>query len=332
MKLNKISVALDSAIPQMGLDAGYTVSFDAGLPTIDDGLAFFVSQLSSVESKIYETKYRNIVYQEFIPIDTSDPDWVDEVTYFSYDAVGSSKFIGANADDLPMSDITAAKTTIPVFYGGNAYGYSLDELRKSQALNMSVDTLKGRMSFRAFQEHAQRVAFQGDADRGVTGLFNNANVQTDNSTVDWSTATGQEIVADMNSLLIKVWQNSAETHVPDTLLLPSDQWAIISNKRMDSGTDTTVLQFFKMNNLYKDMTGGELDIRPNFELKTAGAASAPRMMAYEKNDDNLGMKMPMAWRTLAPQANNLKIKIPAEYKFGGVFFRYPGSAAYRDFI
>lgn len=332
MKKNIITVALDSALPQMGFAAGHTVTFTDGLPTMDDGLGFFTSQLSSIEAKIYETKYRNIVYQEFVPVDSSDPEWVDDVTYFSYDAVGASKFIGANADDLPQSDITAAKTTIPVFYGGNSYGYSLDELRKSQALNMSVDTLKGRMSFRAFQEHAQKVAFFGDADRGITGLFNNANVQTDNSTVDWSTASGQEIVADMNGLLIKVWQNSAETHVPGTLLLPSDQWAIISNKRMDSGTDTTVLQFFKMNNLYKDMTGGEIDIRPNFELKTAGAASAPRMMAYEKNDENLGMKMPMAWRTAAPQAKNLKIVVPAEYKFGGTFFRYPGSAAYRDFI
>lgn len=332
MELNKITVALDSAIPQLGYAAGHSLTFNDGLPTMDDGLAFFISQLSNVESTIYETKYRNIVYQDFIPIDMSDPEWVDSVDYISYDAVGVSKFISANADDLPDVAATAKKSTIPVHLGGDSFSYSLDELQKSQQLRMPLDTIKGRMAFRAYEEHAQRVAFTGDSERGLFGLWNHPNVQSDNSTVDWSTATGQEIVADMNDLLNTVWENSAQVHVPNTLVLPANQWSIISSRRMDSGTDTTILEFFRKNNLYTQLTGGELDIRQNLELQTAGAGGGERMMAYEKNNENLGMKIPMAWRTLAPQPINLKIKVPAQYKLGGVFFRYPGCAAYRDFI
>jgi len=186
------------------------------------------------------------------------------------------------------------------------------------------------MSLRGFQEHAQRVAFFGDTDRGVTGLFNNANVQLSNSLFNFSTGTGADAVAYMNQLLVTVWQNSAETHLANMFLIDSANWAIISEKRMDSGTDTTVLEYFKKNNLYTAMTGLELTVKPNFELKTAGAASVPRMMAYEMNDDNLVMHMPMPWRALAPQPEGLRININAEYKFGGVEFRYPGSAAYHD--
>jgi hypothetical protein len=328
----KITIALDAAHEMMGLSAGHQVSFNDGLPTVDDGLAFYISQLSSVEAKLYETKYRNIVYSEFVPVDTSDPEWIDQATYFHYDAVTVGKFIGANARDLPKSDIEMGKTTTPVFYGGNSYGYSLDELRKSQAMGLSLDTAKAAASYRGFQEHVQRVVFKGDADRNISGLFDNTNIQKDVSTVDWSTASGQEIVGDCNGLLIRVWQNSAETHIPNVLLIPSEKWAIISNKRMDAGTDTTVLEFLRLNNLYKDITGQELTIKPNFELKTANTAGdGPRMMAYELNDENLGMKMPILWRSLAPQPDGLMVDVPAEYKFGGVFFRYPGSAAYRDF-
>lgn len=301
------------------------------IQTIDDGLAFAISQLSAVESQIYETKYRNIVYADFVPVDTSAPEWVDEITYFSYDAVTVGKFVGANAKDLPQSDINAEKSTIPVFYGGNSYGYSLDELRKSQAMRLPLDSTKGRMSFRGFQEHAQRVAFSGDASRGVTGLFNNVNVQQDDSTVDWDTASGQEIIADMDQLLFAVWKNSAEVHVPNVLILPSERWAIINRTRMDSGTDTTILEFFMQNNLYKSLTGGNLTVRPNLEISTAGAGGIERMMAYELNDENLVMQMPMSWRAIAPQPSGLRIEISAEYKFGGVEFRYPGSAGYRDF-
>ena len=310
----------------------YQYDSDMRIATADDGLAFFTSQLSFIESTIYEVKYRNIVFQDFVPVDMSDPEWIDEVTYFSYDAVTAGKFVGANARDLPESDLTAAKSTIPVFYGGNSFSYSLDELRKSQQLRIPVDTTKGRAAFRGFQEHAQRVAFFGDTDVGVTGLFNNANVQSSNNAVDWATATGQEIVADMNNLLISVWTNSAEVHVPNVLILPSDQWSIINSRRMDSGTDTTVLQFFRENNLYTQLTGAALEIRQNRELMTAGAGGVSRMMAYELNDENLTMRMPMNWRALAAQQDGLRVKVPAEYKFGGVEFRYPGSAGYRDFI
>lgn len=312
------------------LDNGQTVSYDANLPTADDGLAFFISQLSTVESKIYEAIYRKIVYQEFIPIDTSQPEWVDSVQYVSYDAVTVGKFIGANAKDLPQSDLNASISTIPVFYGGNSYGYSLDELRKSQQMRIPVDTTKGSNSRRGFEEHAQRVAFAGDSARGITGLFNNANVQLSNSAHDFSAATGQADISYMNAVLINIWQNSAESHLANVFVMDSANWAIISEKRMDTGTDTTVLEYFKTNNLYTAMTNQPLTIKQNFELKTAGAAGVARIMAYELSPDNLVMHMPLPWRSVAPQAVGLRIEISAEYKFGGVEFRYPGSAAYHD--
>lgn len=302
------------------------------LMTADDGIAFAIPQLANLETKIYETKYRNIVFQEFIPVDMSDPEWVDQVDYISYDAVTAGKFVGANAKDLPSADINASKSSIPVYYGGNSFGYSLDELRKSQQMRIPLDTTKASMSFRGFQEHAQRVGWFGDAARSVTGLFNNANVQLDNTSIDWFTATPDEKIAEMNGLLIKVWTNSANVHLPDTFLMPDDEFAVISGERMDSGTDTTTLEFFMKNNLFTQQTGRPLTIRPLYELKTAGVGGGPRMMAYEKTPENLTMRMPMSWRTVPPQPQGLSIEVPAEYKFGGVEFRYPGSAGYRDLV
>ena len=313
---------------------GAQYSYDANMVirTSDDGLAFFTSQLAYVDATIYQTKYRKIVYQDFVPVVTTDPEWTDTYTYFSYDAVTVGKFIAANGQDLPESDITAAKHSAELHYGGNAFSYSLDELRKSQMLRIPVDTTKGQMSFRGFQEHAQQVAFFGDSSRGITGVFNNANVPLDNSTVDWDTASGQEIIDDMNSLLIKVWENSAQVHLPNRLVLPANRWAQITNQRMETGTDTTVLEFFMKNNLYTAATRQELQVMQNLEIQTAGVAGAQRMFAYEVSDENLTMRMPITWRTIAPQSEGLRVKVPCEYKFGGVEYRYPLSAAYRDFI
>lgn len=332
MLKNKISVALDSALPMLAMDAGHTVSFNDGLPTIDDGWGFYISQLAQLESKIYEAKYTNINFMELIPVDTNYPEWADSWDYISYDAVTLGKFIGSSADDLPKVGLQANKSSVPIGYAGNSFDYSLDELRKSQQLRIPIDATKGRMAFRGAQEHTQNVAYFGDASRNMGGLFNNANLALDNSTTDWSTATGQEIIDDMNGLFIKVWVDSANVHVPNVLVLDSDRYAAISSRRMDSGTDTTVLEFFMANNLYTSLTDQRPRVVPRLQLKGAGAGGKDRMMAYELNDENLSMVNPIPWRSLAPQTKGLNIEVPCEYKISGVEFRYPFSGAYRDHV
>lgn len=327
-----ISKVLDAAVPVMGYDAGHAVSFRDGLPTTDDGLAFYISQLASLEAKIYESKYTSINYAELVPIKSDVPEWSDTWDYISYDAVTLGKFIGSSADDLPMVSANATKSSVPIGYAGNGYDFSLDELRKSQQLRMPIDNIKAKVAFRGSQEHSQRVAYFGDADRNMTGLFNNPNLAVDNSTVTWATATGQEIVDDMNSLMVKVWIDSANVHLPNAFVLDSNRYAIITSRRMDSGTDTTIAQFFAKNNLFTTTTGQPLRIMPRLQLVGAGVASKDRMMAYELNDENLGMCNPIPWRPLAPQAVGLNIKVPAEYKISGVEFRFPFSGAYRDHL
>lgn len=337
MQRNKITVALDTAYPHLGLDSGSQITFNDGLPTIDDGLAFYISQLASLESKIYEAKYTAINFAEMVPVVTDLPEWADSWDYISYDAVTLGKFIGSSADDLPNVALSANKSSVPIGYAGNMFDYSLDELRKSQQLRIPLDVAKARAAFRGAQEHMQRVAYFGDAARNMTGLFNNPNVATDSSTVDWTTATGAEIVEDMNSLLVEVWINSANTHLPNALAIDSNRYAQISSQRMDSGTDTTILQFFMRNNLYTTTTGQPLRVFPRLQLTATVLAAngvsnsnKDRMVAYELNDDNLAMANPIPWRALAPQMRGLNIEVPAEYKCSGVSLRYPFSMAYRD--
>lgn len=330
MKRSIISVTLDHAIDSMQYDAGHQVTFRDGLPTTDDGLAFYISQLTQLESKVYESKYTSINFAELIPMAGDIPEWADSWDYISYDAVTLGKFIGSSADDLPMVSANATKSSVPIGYAGNGYDYSLDELRKSQQLRMPIDNIKAKAAFRGSQEHSQRVAYFGDDNRKMTGLFNNPNLALDNSTVNWTIATGQEIVDDMNSLLVKVWIDSANVHLPNVIVLDSNRYAMLTSRRMDSGTDTTIMEFFMKNNLFTTTTGQAIRVHPRLQLVGAGVAGKDRMLAYELNDENLAMCNPIPWRSLAPQAKNLSIKIPAEYKISGVEFRYPFAGAYRD--
>lgn len=338
-QLKKIVVAIDAAIAyQIGRDT-QQVSFNDGLPTVDDGLAFYISQLANLESRIYEAKYTSINYDELIPVQTDVPEWADSWDYISYDAVTLGKFIGSSADDLPNVALSANKSSVPIGYAGNMYDYSLDELRKSQQLRIPLDTTKARAAFRGAQEHTQRVAYFGDAKRNMTGLFNNPNLALSNSTLNWfdPATTGDQIVADMNQVLVDVWVNSANVHLPNAIVIDARRFALIATKRMGTITDRTILEYFKMNNLYTSVTGRDLPVFSRLQLSAAQLAAngvsngnKDRMLAYELNDENLAMQVPIPWRSLAPQMHNLMVKVPCEYKISGTEFRYPFSGAYRD--
>ena len=314
------------------IHAGMTVDVPAQIVTADDGLAFYVSQLEALETKIYETRYLHITFGEDIPLKSDVPEYADSWSYRSYDGVTMGKFIGASASDLPNVALSANKTEVPIGYAGLQYEYSVEELRKSQAVGIPLDSTQAKLANRGSQEHSQKVAYFGDSDRSMEGLFNNSNVPVDGSTLDWTTATGEQIVADMNGVLTEAWTNSKETSVPNTFRLPSARWSLIQSKKMADGTDTTVLEYFKKNNLYTGLTGAELDIKPRLLLKGAAVGGTnDRMMAYDKSEENLAMAMPLMFRPLPPQADGLMLKVPCEYKLSGTEFRYPLSAAYRDF-
>lgn len=337
MQHNRITMTMDAAFPSMGIAAGQTVSFLDGLPTVDDGLAFYISQLAHLEGRIYETKYTSINYQEMIPIESSVPEWADSWDYISYDAVTMGKFIGSSADDLPNVTASANKSTVPIGYAGNSFDYSLDELRKSQQQRMPISDLKSRAAFRGSQEHSQRVAYYGDASRNMTGLFNNPNVSTDNSAVDYNTATGPEIFEDANQILIDIWMDSANTHVPNAVAFDSKRYAkMVSTPMSETFPQMTIMEYFLKNNLYTTMTGREITVFARLQLTAAervkaGESDNDMMMAYELSDENLSMCNPIPWRALAPQLKGLNIYVPAEYKISGVEFRYPFSAKYRTF-
>lgn len=314
--------------------AGNPFQYDADMVhrmrSADDGIAFYLSQLSGLQAQVYATKYPDIIYRDLIPVDTSDPEWVDNVQYISYNAVTMGKFIAANGQDLPQSDINASISNINIGYGGNSYGYSLDELRKAMAMRIPLDTTKARVSYRGAEQHCQQVAFFGDSSRNMGGLFNNANVPVSNLTIDWATATGQDLYNVLNGAVTQVWTQSKTIHLVNTLLLPPSIFAKAANMKMSEYQNITVLEFFRQNNTSRAATGREVDVRACLWLETAGEDGGPRIMAYEKNADNLTLRQPLPWRSLPPQPKGLRLDVPSEYKTSGTEFRYPLSAVYAD--
>jgi hypothetical protein len=58
-------------------------------------LSFLIRQATLIEPTVYQIRYQDIQYPALIPVDTTAPDWIQSVTYFSMD--GSARRNGSTA-------------------------------------------------------------------------------------------------------------------------------------------------------------------------------------------------------------------------------------------
>lgn len=321
------------------LDGQNAVNVPAEFRDADGGIAFYISQLAQIEQTIYATPYADITYLQDIPVVSGIPEFANHWAYRSYDGVTVGKFIGANAMDLPHVAQSAKLHTVPLNYGGIECHYSIDELRTTASQNMPIDTMQQQLAYRGYEEHSQKVAYFGDSQLGMAGLFNNGNVTVTSATVDYTTATGQELFNMLNDPLFDIIKLSKNFHLPNTIRVFPDLWKRMNSLLMTGYTDRTVMEHFKINNSFTLMTGQEIDIQVRYQLTAAELAaggvsngSKDRVLIYEKNDRNLGVAKPIPFRMLAPQNKGLAVTVPAEYKISGTEIRYPLSAIYLDML
>ncbi len=291
------------------------------------GSAFFARQLEVIQSKVYEFEYPEFKAFQLIPVNYNLPAGAEYVTATGYQSVGRARIINSYADDLPEAGLLGTQLTNPVVSVGCSYRYSHQEIRASQLANINLSMRLADAARRAHDQKINQLAISGDAATGMTGFINNPNVPylalpTDGVGVSskWINKTSEQILRDLNMTVNQIVINSNGVEQPDTLLLPLEQYSLIASMPRSSNSDTTVLEYFKLNNPFIT----RVDWLVN--LKGSGPAGADVMIAYERDENKLAMQIPMPFTQYAPQERNLEFVIPCESRFGGVTIYYPQSA------
>lgn len=298
------------------------------------GLAFLTSQLTHIESKLYEVRYKAITYPQIIPVSNEAGEHVESITYFFMDGKVVARFVGTKSLDVPISEIGTDKIVIPVELGAVGYEYSDEELRQAIALGRPLPQLKANLSRRGFEELAQRVAMTGDTEHDLPGFINNTNVTSavvvdPGGGTEWVNKTPRQILFDINDFMGDIFVDTLQIEKPNKLGLPTSQWNFIAGTPRSDTSDLTILQWLVNNSPY--LTSIE-DVIPITELTGSGAGDTDRMMAYDFDMDKVVFHIPMPLRYSEPQRKGRGFEVPGEFKLSGIEFRYPGSARYADGI
>lgn len=294
---------------------------------LDAGESFFLArELIALEARAYDIKYAPRTWEMAIPADTSVDPGSDSTSYTMIDRVGTARVGGRYGDDAPRVDVFLSEFLNPVAPIFDAYGYNRKELRAAAKARRPLDTAKAMAAREGIEDQIDRLAWLGESQMGFTGLANNAVVQT--STVitgNWSsTATGDQILADLNKLIMELYTNSLQTWEADTVALSPADYMIISQKPRATGTDRTVLEAFRAAN--PSITS----VFATHRLTTAGAGGTKRVIAYRKDPAVLELPLPIRFNQLPPEIRNFEYVINCEGVVGALKLRYPRAVRYMD--
>lgn len=292
-----------------------------------ESLAFLVSQLAYTEAQVFERQYLPLQYEQLIPITFEAGEWAESIRYETYDFSGQGRRHSGKGKDINTVEVKWGEVSMPVVSGAIGYDYTQEELRKSAFLRKSLPAARLNAAMEGYRRHMNAVALHGEGE--LTGLFNNPNVPKGNAPSgkkwDDKATTPAEVLADINALILTVWQNTAYNDQVTDIGMPPSAFARLASTPRSDTSDMTLLQWLKLNNVAFVERGQQINFFPAYELGSAG-----RAMAYVKSPQRLVMHIPMPLRFLAPQLSGLSVEVPGEYKYSGVEFRYPKSAYYMD--
>jgi hypothetical protein len=305
------------------------------------GRAFLTPQLHRIETEVYQRKYPSFDFGAFMFVDTSGDMWDVGTVFYSMDGVGKAEFLSGKAFDMPYADTLLSQHSHAFHLAGIGYEWTVQEMQRAAKLGRSLSSDKAMAADQAAQAFLYSIAMTGKApgaatsEKNWTGLFNNASVPTANvpadgtgATTTFSTKTPDLVLRDINAALNLVESGTNETHVANTLVLPTSIYNYVANTRV-TDTGTSILAFLRANN----SAGEGLTIKRSRSLETAGAGGTKRMVAYDNNRDVVQFHLPGPHEFLpAFQKSSMVYEVGGIMNVGGTEVRAPKAIVYRDGI
>lgn len=307
---------------------------------------FFERELEHVKAKVWEVDRPPFSAFDLFPLSTEVDEGAEVIVWRELDKVGVAKVIASYATDLPRVDAFAQENISPVRTIGVAYGYSTQDIRAARLAGRPLDSTKAMAARQANDQRVNEVAWRGDRKHGLKGIFQTAGanivapvaaVAAPNGT-EWNSTSGKtadEILTDLHNLVQAPRTATNDVERPDTLVLPTDEYAYINSTPRSATSDTTILDFFRRTHpeIRSILTAVELnDVPVAYRPSGTGSAAVNIGMAFNRSPDKITHEIPMMFRQHAPQLRNLEQVVPCESRTGGVIVYRPLAIAFMEAI
>lgn len=305
--------------------------------TVDGSGAFLIGELERLDQELNMplvgfTWSRDIQLRE----DVSIADDISSWTNSSFAAAGTpnpagKNWIGKDSTAIAGVSVDIGKSGNPLNLWGMELGWTVVELAAAAQVGRPIDAQKYDGMQLKWNMDTDEQVYRGDTSLNVKGLTNYDGAALTNAVKTFATSSADEIRAAINLILSNAWAATGYTLVPRDLLLPPEQFALLSSIIVSSAGNQSLLTYLQTNTIAYHQNGVPLNIKAVKWLKGAGVGGTDRMVAY--TNDKKYVRFPMVPIRNVPLQYRGLFQITTYYgKLGSVESPYPETLAYMDGI
>ncbi|MDR2484258.1 MAG: DUF2184 domain-containing protein [Treponema sp.] len=292
--------------------------------------AFFAREAEHIKARTYDIKLRELKAFSLIPVSHEAGPGVNEITFRRYNGVGFAKIIGDYAKDFPRVDVYGVEDSVKVKSIGDSYGYNIKEIRMSNRTGKGLDSRRAATARRAHDEMANKLALISNPAMGTRGLIDypgitETTIPADGSSgsTSWANKTEDQILRDIDILFDAVIISTFNREVPDTLLLPLENYRVLGNRRIQN-TETTLMKYIMENKPWIKK------IDWLYELSGAGAGKTNRAMVGMFDEEHITFEIPQPFEQFDARQDGMEYTIPCHSECAGCIVYYPMAFALAD--
>jgi len=314
------------------------------IDTSSTGYEYVIKTTSAIRARIIEQKFYKVPVADYMPVDVGEAAWKSEIVQnISYDLagdfyqgdqdtmVGNGKVVEVNASLAPIR--------MPTIIWAKGVSWNVSEVAQAAASsNWDIIESKMRTLKRNWDLGIQETAFLGHpTESSMTGLLNNSEVTINTSLITESLSgmSESDFTTFLSGLLPAYFDNSGSTELPDTFIIPTDDYLGLGVPF--SSTYPTISKLEYMINFLKKMTSNEnFRILPLSYSQSGNNSSRgidlERYVLYRNDPETLSMSIPVDFNMYeAETANSIFWQQPAIGQYSGVLITRAPEILYFDY-
>jgi len=282
---------------------------------------FAKRQLESVRDQVYEKDLEPLTGYEYFPQRTDAEEFAEYYVIRQYDRVGYSRWQNelAGGGEYPRADVVVDEDQFPLHSHVCAYGYTRDEMLRSQQHGLDLELKRASAARRAVRQKNDHVMFFGDESVGLFGAVNYPGTpRVYFSNVVGTNTSAATIIEEITALIDTPNEVTKNTSEVDVVGFPTDIYNHIRKRNANNGTDTTILQYLR-----DVVYDGNIDMVKMPELSEAGPNGEDIIFAFRDDTETWGHTLARPFNQGPSQQDHWCWEVPCESKTGGVSADFP---------
>lgn len=313
----------------------------AGLRCDAGETAAFARQLETIQAKVYEVKFPDTKWRSILPVVSNIPLGARSATYRMFEGYGEAAMLDNYAtEDFPTAEIKGKEFSEVIRSLGDKYVYSVEDLRASQLMQVSLDVEKAKVARKVIERKFDQLCATGGGP--FKGLLNHAALNAFTPTTKAATgtkwlnadltpnATPEEVVKDIRLMVEGARVATASMFDQFDLVVGTKGDVTLSRPYTYSAGGQTITLDYSIGQYALKTIPGLRSISFWNRCDTASASSLERIVLFPRDPDVVEARVPLDFEQFAPQLSGMSFVTHCHAKFGGVIIRQAKACWYAD--